>query len=187
VSNVPELDLGRRLRRLRESRDLSMKALATAAGVSESFVSQVERGMANPSVASLRRLAEALETSIGSFFESHGGGPDRLLKASDRARLVHPQRRWEDFILTPRASKKLQVILSVIEAGEGSGEEPYTHDSDEECVIVLKGSLEFRVGEDDYLLEEGDSLVFESRLPHWNRNPGPSKTEVLWIITPPSY
>jgi transcriptional regulator with XRE-family HTH domain len=186
MSQVPELELGRRLRRLRESRDLSMKSLAARAGVSESFVSQVERGMANPSVASLRRLAEALETSVGSLFEDHGGA-DRLLKASERARLVHPQRRWEDFIVTPRASKKLQVILSVIEAGEGSGEEPYAHDSDEECVIVLKGSLEFRVGDDSYLLEEGDSLVFESRIPHWNRNPGPSKTEVLWIITPPSY
>lgn len=186
MSDRPELDLGRRLRRLRESRDLSMKSLAGRAGVSESFVSQVERGMANPSVASLRRLADALETSIGSLFEDHRGA-DRLMKASERARLVHPQRRWEDFILSPRAAKKLQVILSVIEAGEGSGDEPYAHDSDEECVIVLKGSLEFGVGEETYLLEEGDSLVFESRIPHWNRNPGPSKTEVLWIITPPSY
>jgi len=54
-------------------------------------------------------------------------------------------------------------------------------------VIVLKGSLEFRVGEESYLLKEGDSLVFESRLEHWNKNPGTSKAEVLWICTPPSY
>jgi len=46
---------------------------------------------------------------------------------------------------------------------------------------------EFRVGPEPYLLKEGDGLLFESRTPHWNRNPGPSKAEVLWITTPPSY
>ena len=181
-----ELDLGRKVRALREARGLSLKALAGQAGVSESFVSQVERGVANPSVASLRRLAEALGASVGSLFD----GPTtsgRLVRSTERASLVHPARRWEDFLITPRDAKRLQVILSVIEPGEGSGDEAYSHDSDEECVIVLKGTLEFRVGNDEYVLGEGDSLLFESRLPHWNLNPGPSKAEVLWIITPPSY
>jgi quercetin dioxygenase-like cupin family protein len=109
------------------------------------------------------------------------------VRSSERGRLVHPRRGWEDFLITPRDARRLQIILSVIEAGEGSGEEPYSHDSDEECVIVLKGTLEFGVGDDHYLLAEGDSLLFESRLPHWNRNPGPSKAEVLWVITPPGY
>lgn len=181
-----ESALGAQVRSLRESRGLSLKSLAQKAGVSESFVSQVERGVANPSVASLRRLAEALDASVGSLFEGPSTG-GRLVRHEERARLVHPKRGWEDFLITPRHAKRLQVILSVIEAGEGSGEEPYSHDSDEECVVVLKGSLEFRVGTDEYLLHEGDSLVFESRIPHWNRNPGPSKAEVLWIITPPSY
>jgi transcriptional regulator with XRE-family HTH domain len=183
---MSELDLGTRLRELREERSLSLKVLATKAGVSESFVSQVERGSANPSVASLRKLAEALGMSIGALFEDHGAG-QRLVRAGERARFIHPQRRWEDFLLTPRNSKRLQVILSVIESGEGSGDEPYAHESDEECVVVLKGSLEFKVGREDYLLEEGDSITFESRTPHWNRNPGPAKAEVLWITTPPSY
>jgi transcriptional regulator with XRE-family HTH domain len=181
-----ELDLGRKVRELRESRGLSLKALAEKAQVSESFVSQVERGVANPSVASLRRLAQALDASVGALFQ----GPEtasRVVRRSERGRLVHPSRRWEDFLITPRDARRLQVILSLIEPGEGSGDEPYAHDSDEECVVVLKGNLEFRVGNEEYLLEEGDSLLFESRIPHWNRNPGPSKAEVLWITTPPSY
>ena len=178
--------LGRKVRDLREARGFSLRTLATKAGVSESFVSQVERGQANPSVASLRRIAEALDTSVGSLFEDRAGG-GRVIKAAQRARLVHPQRKWEDSLLTPRDSQRLEVILSEIQPGEGSGDEPYSHDSDEECVIVLKGALEFKVGDERCLLEEGDSLTFESRLPHWNRNPGPSKAEVLWVITPPNY
>lgn len=179
-----DLGLGTRLRELRERQALSLRSLAERAGVSESFVSQVERGRANPSVASLRRLAEALGASVADLFEA-GSARGLHVKASDRPRLVHPQRRWEDFLIT-RGAKRLQVILSVIEPGGGS-DEPYSHDSDEECVLVLRGSLEFRIGDENYLLEEGDSLIFESRLEHWNHNPGPSKAEVLWISTPPSY
>jgi transcriptional regulator with XRE-family HTH domain len=186
MSEPEELELGRRLRALREEKGLSLKRLADAAGVSESFLSQVERGVASPSVASLRRLAVALGESVGSFFEGPTGS-GRVVRVGDRRRLVHPQRHWEDVLLTPRESKRLQVILSTIEPEGGSGDEPYTHDSEEECVIVLRGTLEFWVDDDHYLLEEGDSLVFESRRPHRNRNPGPSKAEVLWVITPPGY
>jgi transcriptional regulator with XRE-family HTH domain len=181
-----ELQLGRRVRKLREGRSLSLKQLAAKASVSESFISQVERGVANPSVSSLRRIADGLSTSIGALFEGRQGNGS-VVRAADRLRLTHPQHRWRDYLLTPESAQRLQVILSVIASGEGSGGEPYRHDSDEECVIVLKGRLEFRVEDQSYVLEQGDSLTFESRLPHWNRNPGPGETEVLWIITPPSY
>jgi transcriptional regulator with XRE-family HTH domain len=181
-----ERELGGRIRSLRENSGRSLREVSVAAGVSESFLSQVERGVASPSVASLRRIAEALGESVGSFFEGPATG-GRVVRVRDRRRLVHPRRRWEDVLLTPQESKRLQVILSTIEPGAGSGKEPYAHDSDEECVIVLKGRLEFWVDDERYDLQEGDSIVFESRRPHRNRNPGPSKAEVLWVITPPSY
>ena len=180
-------ELGRRIRGIREARGLSLRAAAHAAGMSESFLSQVERGVASPSVASLRGIAEALNGSIAAFFEDGGESPGQLVRVADRRRLVHPKRHWEDMLLTPRTSKRLQVILSSVEPGQGSGERAYSHDSDEECVVVLKGRLEFWVADEHYEMEEGDSLLFESRLPHRNVNPGPGKAEVLWVITPPSY
>ena len=181
------LELGRRIRSLRERRGLSLRAVAEAAGMSESFLSQVERGVASPSVASLRGIAEALQESVAAFFADGDEVAGKLVRVADRRRLVHPKRHWEDTLLTPRTSKRLQVILSTVEPGQGSGEEPYSHDSDEECVLLLKGRLEFWVGEEHYVMEEGDSLLFESRLPHRNVNPGPGQAKVLWVITPPSY
>jgi transcriptional regulator with XRE-family HTH domain len=181
-----ELKLGQVVRALREERGWSLRLLATRAGLSESFMSQVERGVANPSVASLRRIAEALGTSVGALFEGSGQAKG-LVRAGERPRLLHPRRKWLDCLLTPKTARRLQVILSVIEPGEGSGREFYSHDSDEECVVILKGSLEFSVGGETYLLEEGDSFTFESRVPHRNRNVAETKAEVLWIITPPSY
>lgn len=178
--------LGGRIRALREAGGRSLRSVATEAGVSESFISQVERGVASPSVATLRRIAEALGSSVAALFE---GPPQRgkLVRVGERRQMKHPRRRWEDYLLTPSESRRLQVILSLIQPGAGSGPEPYTHDSDEECVVVLKGRMEFWVGEEFYELEEGDSLIFESRIPHRNRNPGPTKAEVMWITTPPSY
>jgi transcriptional regulator with XRE-family HTH domain len=178
--------LGERIRSLRDARSMSLKQLADATGLTQSFLSQVERDLTSPSVASLRKIAEALGTSVATFFA--GGSPNgRLVKRDARPVLLHPKRRWRDSLLTPSMTGKLQVIWSEIEPGGGSGDEPYSHESDEECVVILQGRLDFWVGDEHYLLEKGDALTFESRLPHKNRNPGPTKTQVLWVMTPPSY
>jgi transcriptional regulator with XRE-family HTH domain len=173
-------------RRTREKRGQSLKQIGQATGLTQSFLSQVENNRTSPSVASLRKIAEALGTSIGTFFA--GGSPNgRLVRRETRAVLMHPKRRWRDSLLTPTLSGKLQVIFTEIEPGGGSGDEPYSHQSDEECVVLLKGKLDFWVGDEHYRMKTGDSLTFESRIPHKNRNPGPGRAEVLWVMTPPSY
>jgi transcriptional regulator with XRE-family HTH domain len=182
-----QFELGSRIRSIRERRGLSLRVVAEHAGVSESFLSQVERGVANPSVASLRALADALDATVASFFEHHHEQQGQVVRAADRPKLIHPKRLWEDELLTPTSARKLQVIMSTVEPDQGSGDEPYAHDSDEECVIVLEGRLEFWVGDDAYVLESGDTISFESRVPHRNRNPGPAPAKVLWVTTPPSY
>jgi transcriptional regulator with XRE-family HTH domain len=182
-----EPDLGMTIRRLREERNLSLKELAARSDLTPSFLSQVERNLTSPSVASLRRVAQAFGVPLTALFQGPTTPEDHVVRRNERRQLIHPRRQWRDYLLTPNLKGKLQVILSVIEPGGGSGDEPYAHDSDEECVVVLRGRLEFWVGSDWYLLEEGDSIVFESRIPHRNCNPGPDQAEVLWITTPPSY
>jgi len=186
-SLLTEPEVGATIRRLREERHLSLKDVAARSGLTQSFLSQVERSLTSPSVASLRKMAQAFGVSLAALFQGPTTPQDRVVRQSERRQLIHPKRQWRDYLLTPNLTGKLQVILSVIEPGGGSGEEPYAHDSDEECVLVIRGRLQFWVGSDSYLLEEGDSIVFESRIPHRNVNPGPSQTEVLWITTPPSY
>jgi transcriptional regulator with XRE-family HTH domain len=182
-----DADVGLTIRRLRDGRGFSLKELAARSGLTQSFLSQVERGLTSPSVASLRKVAQAFGVPLAALFQGPSPRGDRVVRLEERRQLVHPGKQWRDYLLTPNLKGKLQVILSVIEPGGGSGEEPYAHDSDEECVVVLRGRLEFWVDADRYLLEAGDSIVFESRLPHRNINPGPEQAEVLWITTPPSY
>ena len=154
--------------------------------MTESFLSQVERGVASPSIASVQRIARALGTSIAELFAAD----DRagiVVRAADRRRVVYQGLGAVDEFLTRATDGRLQVIMSTIQPGGGTGDEAYTHDSDEEVVVVLEGVLDLWVGPEHYRLESGDAVTHSSRVPHRNTNPGPGVARVLFCITPPSF
>jgi transcriptional regulator with XRE-family HTH domain len=179
-------ELGQRIREVRHNKKMTLRDAADAAGVSESFLSQVERGLANPSVASLRRIADAMHEQVASFFVGEPQ-PGRLVRASERRRLVHPMGGLEDYLVTPASARSLQIIYCVVGPGEGSGPEPYTHVADEECVLILEGELEVGLGGETFRLASGDALLLDPKEPHSFRNPGPERATMLWVQTPPLF
>jgi transcriptional regulator with XRE-family HTH domain len=181
-----ELDLATQLRQLRRARNLTLREVATRAGVTESFLSQVERGVASPSVASLQRIARGLGLSIAQLFASPTTA-GRVVRSHERRRVTYAGLGAVDEFLTPSTATRLQLILSTIEPGGGTGDEPYSHDSDEEVVLVLDGELDLWVADEHYHLEQGDTVTYSSRLPHRNRNNGTRAARILFSITPPSF
>jgi transcriptional regulator with XRE-family HTH domain len=181
-----EVDLGARIRALRRARHETLRELAARAAVTESFLSQVERGVASPSIASVQRIARALDTSIAELFatDEHAG---TVVRVNDRRKIVYQGLGAVDEFLTRGADGRLQVIYTTIQPGGGTGDEAYTHDSDEEVVVVLEGSLDLWVGAEHYRLETGDAVTHSSRVAHRNTNPGPGVARVLFCITPPSF
>jgi transcriptional regulator with XRE-family HTH domain len=187
TSETPiEVDLGARIRALRLARGETLRRLAADAGVTESFLSQVERGVASPSIASVQRIARALGQSIAELFAADERA-GIVVRARDRRRVVYQGLGAVDEFLTRATDGRLQVILSTIEPGGGTGDEAYTHESDEEVIVVLEGSLDLWVGPEHYRLEAGDAVTHSSRLPHRNTNPGPGVARVLFCSTPPSF
>jgi transcriptional regulator with XRE-family HTH domain len=186
VAGEEEFHIGAGLRQARRSRGMTLRAVAHAAGVTESFLSQVERDVASPSIATLRRIATALGLSIGQILDQ-AGPHGQLVRTSDRRVITYPGLAARDEFLTDGTGGRLQVIMSVIEAGGGTGAEAYAHESDEECLIVLDGALELWVGDEQYRLEAGDAIRYSSRVPHRNQNPGPGQARVLFVLTPPSF
>ena len=181
-----ELQLGPRIRTLRQARNITLRELAARAGVTESFLSQVEREVTSPSIASVQRIARGLDLAIAELFieeAPHG----RVVRRAERRRIAYPGLRAIDEFLTSDMTARLQVILSTIEPGGGTGEEPYAHDSDEEVVIVLSGQLELWVADERHVLEEGDSITYSSRLLHRNVNNSDRQAIVLFCLTPPSF
>jgi transcriptional regulator with XRE-family HTH domain len=182
----PEQELGQRIRERRRQSRVTLRQLADKVDLTESYVSQIERGVANPSVATLRRLADGLGTDMASLFVGEEV-PGMVVRAGERRRMGHPVGSLEDYILTPPSAKTLEIIYSVIAVGQGSGDEPYSHAADEECVIVLTGQLDVGVGTETHRLNTGDSLLLHPKLPHSYHNPGPEPTTALWVMSPPIY
>ena len=139
-----DLQLGPRIRALRQARRLTLRDVADRAGVTESFLSQVERDVTSPSIATVHRIAGALDLSIAQLFADEPS-PGRVVRREARRRIAYPGLKAVDEFLTSNMAGRLQVILSTIEPGGGTGEEPYTHDSDEEVVVVLEGILDLWV------------------------------------------
>ena len=181
-----EMQLGTRIRALRQARHFTLRDVAERSGVTESFLSQVERDVTSPSIATVQRIARALDLSIAQLFTEEGD-TGRVVRREARRRVAYPGLKSVDEFLTSNMAGRLQVILSTIEPGGGTGSEPYTHDSDEEVVVILAGVLDLWVGDEHYVLREGDTITFPSRLPHWNANHGDRPVTVLFCLTPPSF
>ena len=181
-----ELQLGPRIRALRQARRLTLRDVAARSGVTESFLSQVEREVTSPSIASVQRIARALDLAIAELFVEEAP-LGRVVRRGERRRIAYPGLGAVDEFLTRGTEGRLQVIYTTIQPGGGTGDEAYTHDSDEEVVVVLEGSLDLWVGAEHYRLETGDAVTHSSRVAHRNTNPGPGVARVLFCITPPSF
>lgn len=181
-----ELQLGPRIRSLRQARQVTLRELAQRAGVTESFLSQVEREVTSPSIASVQRIARALDLGIAELFVDEPP-IGRIVRRAERRRIAYPGLNAVDEFLTSGRDGRLEVILTTLDPGGGTGDEAYAHESDEEVVIVLEGRLELWVGDEFHALDEGDSITYTSRQPHRNRNPGPGRAVILFCATPPSF
>jgi transcriptional regulator with XRE-family HTH domain len=181
------VDVGERLRAIRRLRRATLKTVADRAGLSESFLSQVERGRANASVASLKRIAGALGVAVADLFEPDGSQTrPRVLRRELRPMLTFGT-LGRKFMLTPRPLENLQVIVGELDAGGSTGDEPYTHGDSEELLVVLSGVISLQLGTEVFELAEGDSIDYRSSVPHRLTNVGDDTAEVMWIISPPSY
>jgi transcriptional regulator with XRE-family HTH domain len=176
--------IGSRLRAARRARGMTIAELASAADLSNGFISLLERDETNASVATLLRICELLGVRIGSLFEQPRTS---LVRKRDREVVNFGGFGVEDVVLTPRWERSLEVIESTIEAGGRSGDEPHAFEADAELIYVLKGSLDLTMGDEVHQLRSGDALLIDPRDAHSWVNPSrTSDATVLWIITPAS-
>jgi len=173
------------VRQLRVGSTMSLAALAVEAELSPGLLSQIERGMGNPSFTTLIKLAHALRVPVGRFFVSEKK-TGALVRAGEHPRLLLAERNLVYELLTPHMNGKLGMIRAKIAAGWSNESEPYVHEG-EECVMVSQGELRITVGGDLYVLQEGDSLTYDPSTPHWYHNPGRDDAELIGAMTPPSF
>jgi transcriptional regulator with XRE-family HTH domain len=181
-----QVDVGERLRAIRRLRRCTLRTVSERSGLSESFLSQVERGRSSASIASLRRIADALGVSVADLFEPGGPPRPKVLRREDRPALNFGI-LGRKLLLTRKPLHHLEVFVGELEPGGSTGSEPYSHGDSEELFVVLGGTVQLELGGELHELEHGDSIDYRSSTPHCISNIGDEVAEVMWIISPPSY
>lgn len=176
-------DVGDRLRLVRQAHGLSQRALAVKAGVTHSLVSLIEKNKVSPSVASLKKILEAINYPMTDFFALTLPPVDQIFYRADE---LTPLSTGALTLLQVGDAKShsVQVFHEFYEPGADTGETMLSHEAEEGGVVVA-GELEVTVGTQTRILKRGDAYLFDSRLPHRYRNVGPVRCEVVSAVTPP--
>lgn len=189
------MTLGNDLRNARKRAGLTLAEVAARSGLTAGHLSLIERERAKPSIGALIRICDALGVRVGDFFS-----PTEALEASpypadgligvvrrdSRKTLIYPGSNIRHELLCPDLQHALEVFQSFVPVGEGSGTTPISHEG-EECAIVLRGEMQFHLGERTFIIRGGESICFHSIVTHTWTNIGTDPLEVIWVVTPPHF
>lgn len=176
------IDVGARLRQLRDERDVSMRALARRSGLSANALSMIERGLTSPSVSTLIKLANALQVPITAFFRQEPSREKIVFRKSSGRTRVSFLRGVIEGLGGEAFVGRVEAFLLTLENGGSSGPSHMLH-TGHELVFVMRGILEYEVDGARYVLEAGDSLLFSSQMNHRWRNSGGSVVNAIIVIS----
>lgn len=179
-------DVGRRLRSARRRRGLTLAEVAAAAAISESFLSQLERGLTGASLDSLQRLTKALEIRVADLFDADDAHTPRVIHPDSRP-VLEVWHLGQKTLLTPRWSEQLEALICRLDPGGATGERPYQHGDSEELFLLLEGVVDLELGDQVHRMRAGDSITYRSSVPHRVINRGAGHAQGLWAISPPSF
>ncbi|MET7861396.1 XRE family transcriptional regulator [Streptomyces sp. NPDC005318] len=176
--------IGSQLRALRMAKGLSLRALATAVGVSPTLLSQVERGVTEPSLSTLRRLADVYAVSVADLFSPDKKMSTAVSRPGERPVLLSPRGTVRYERVTP-SNGTLEVLRAVLEPGDVTSPEPWSHSS-VECAYVITGSLTADIEGVTQTVHAGEAVTFDSGIPHRYLNETDDSVEFVISTSPPA-
>ena len=210
------MDFGEKLRLARLGHRMTLAKLSEKSGVSKSLLSMIERGQSVPTITTFQKIAAALEIPASTLFADNGSGSPRLSRNLDNCgmdrgevfslsnsrqdgvpplgvRVVRKDRRKKMIMpwgahyqmLCPDLQHKIELIYLTYPVGTSTGE-LYSHKG-EECGVVLEGRFKGVIGDQEVILQPGDSIYYDSSIPHRWENAGDIEVKAIWAITPPSF
>lgn len=179
------MQVGARIRQERLRRRMTIDQLAKAADLTKGFISQVERGGTAASLASLTRVAHALEMELSKLFE-HASQSQGVMRAKDRSPVYLGGEGVTDFQLTPTDERRVQLLEVVVEPQGNQGDALWSLDGGIVVAFVLNGKLEFRFEQESVVLEAGDTLTYPADEPRTWLNPSTSENATLLFFLAPA-
>ena len=180
-------EIAEKLKVFRLANRMTLKQLASKAGCTDAYLSQLERGRANPSIMILKKIASALQLKVVDFFlEPETDRNEVVCKEGERVNIRFKQGDAKIQMLVRNIeNKRMQPFYTALEPGGGS-KGSYSHIG-EEFGIVLQGELEVNLNGKPYRVKKNESFYFSSQDPHSWSNPGKKKAVVIWVVSPPTF
>jgi transcriptional regulator with XRE-family HTH domain len=175
--------LGERLRELRLRHGLTLRELAVEAEVSPALLSQLENGVTDPSLSTLRKLATVFKAEVSTLFSEPNAPMVHLSRPGERMHLTAPLGEISYERLTPGRGD-LEVLSATMKPGDVSSSERRGHESTE-CIVVLEGEVVVEIETERHVLQARDALTFDSRLAHRFCNESLEPAVFLLAVTPP--
>lgn len=179
------MNIGEKIKRLRLRYGLTQEELADRAELSKGFISQVERDLTSPSIATLTDMLECLGTSLKDFFDEREN-EKVVFKEEDMFVKENPENGEHILWLIPNAQKNtLEPIILTLQPGFAT----YVDDphEGEEFGYILNGAINLYIGETKHKLKKGESFYFKTGMTHYIENKSKLPAKVLWVSTPPSF
>lgn len=179
------MDIGGKIKNLRVRQDLTQEELAARSELTKGFISQVERNLTSPSVATLVDLLDALGTNLSDFFHEEKE-EKTVFHPEDYFESIDSDRNYRQEWIVPNAQKnRMEPIILTLKPGGRTREiRPF---EGEELGYVIKGSVRFIHDKKEYILEKGDTFYLTEPNLHYLENPGKIEAVVLCVSTPPSF
>jgi len=177
---------GKRIREYREKKGWSLRKLAGMAKISPSMLSQIESAKVDPSLSTLRKLAICLEVPLFFLVLDHTAPAHKKVKVAESRLAVFPNDGLTYQIIHSDQEKKMGIHIGILQKGGSTSAELLAHEG-EECLIVLEGCMQVVYEHETIDLAAGESLYFDSSVPHRLRNIQDDPCRFYLIISPPKF
>jgi len=186
---MSEINIGKKIADLRKSKKLTIKDLAEEAKVTASMLSQLERGLANPSINTLKTIALALDVPLFTFFIEDETKENLVIKPSDRKQMIIPSEGDELItyeLLSPDLKGDVELAIMTLSPKSHTSKDNFKH-TGEEVAYVSKGKVHIFLNDSELTLEEGDSIKIPPNMMHRWYNPYSIESVVIFAVSPPSF
>jgi transcriptional regulator with XRE-family HTH domain len=177
------MELGEKLKAIRVEKNMTLEEVAKKSSLTKSFISQIELNKTSPSITSLMKVTSALEIRLTDLFREDSPVEDVLVKKEKRDSYYNKKTQLTMEMLSTRfPDQKMEPIYFY---GEGRAATDAITRVGQEFVYILKGKIKLIIDQKVYVAEEGDTLYFDSSIPHSWENPSTEAVEGIWVGTPP--
>jgi len=177
------MELGEKLKAVRLEKKMTLDDVAKKSSLTKSFISQIELNKTSPSITSLIKVASALEIRLTDLFREETLPGDILVSRGKRASYYNSKTQLTIELLSTRFTN--QKMGPTYFYGDPGGKPETATRLGQEFVYVIKGKVKLILDQKEYIAEEGDSLYFDSSIPHSWENPGKETVEGIWVCSPP--